>query len=91
MGVTTATNFNSFANVFTNSMQSFKQLTDADKLNRQPARIRIKSVAQSGTLSQALAANKARSTDLPDLAILNGMELTERVERGSLIKIIERQ
>ena len=91
MGVTTATNFNSFANIFTNSMQSFKQLTDADKLNRQPARIRIKSVAQSGTLSQALAANKARSTDLPDLAILNGMELTDRVERGSLIKIIERQ
>ncbi|MDB5264103.1 MAG: peptidase, partial [Adhaeribacter sp.] len=89
MGVTTANDFNNFGNVFAGTMENFRQLTDPNKLNRQPARIRIKTVNQSGTLSQALNAYKAKSTDLTDLAILNGMELTDRVEKGSLIKIIE--
>ena len=91
MGVTTANDFNSFGNVFAGTMENFRELTDPNKLNRQPARIRVKSVTQSGTLSQALTAFQAKSTDMQDLAILNGMELTDRVERGMLIKVIERQ
>jgi len=89
MGVTTAQNFNSYGNVFAGSMQNFRQLTDSEKLNRQPVRIRIKPVNQSGTLSQALSTYKTRSADMQDLAILNGMELTDRVEKGMLIKVLE--
>ena len=89
MGITTANDFNSFANVFAGPMQNFRQLTDPDKLNRQPARIRIKPVNQSGTLSQVLSSYQTRSTDMQDLAILNGMELSDRVEKGMLIKVIQ--
>src|SRR5690606_20127583 len=54
MGVSAATNFNQYTNVFKGTMNNFKVLNDPDKLNRQPDRIRIKTVAQNGTLSQAL-------------------------------------
>ncbi|GEO06721.1 peptidase M48 [Adhaeribacter aerolatus] len=89
MGITTANDFNSFANVFSGPMQNFRQLTDPDKLNRQPARIRIKPVTQSGTLQQALTSYQSRSADMQDLSILNGMELNDRVEKGMLIKTIQ--
>ena len=88
LGVTALADFNTYGNLFTNSMESFKTLTDPSKLNKKPARIRIKSVGTSGTLDQALRAYGVTGNKLEQHALLNGMMLADRVNAGTLIKII---
>ncbi|MDX5422399.1 MAG: M48 family metalloprotease [Hymenobacteraceae bacterium] len=88
MGVSAANDFNTFFNTFAGSMQSFRELNDPDKLNRQPERVSIRSVQQTSTLAQALQANQVPNNRLEELAILNGMQLQDRVERGMLIKVL---
>jgi predicted Zn-dependent protease len=89
LGVSNLANFNNYSQYFSNSMQSFRQLTDAAKLNKKPERVRIKTVKQSATLDQALRSFNAPTAKLEELAILNGMKLTDRVTAGMLIKVVE--
>nr|WP_187261373.1 M48 family metalloprotease [Pontibacter beigongshangensis] len=89
LGVTSAADFNSYAPIFSSTMQNFKQLTDQEKLNRKPDRVRIKTVPQATTLAQALRSFKVQDSKLEELAVLNGMLLTDRVEKGMLIKVVE--
>ena len=89
VGVAAANNFENFQNLFSNAMQSFQTLTDASKLNKKPERIRLKTTTKTGTLEQVLdgyAVAKSRQTEM---AILNGMKLTDRVEKGTLIKLVQ--
>ncbi len=90
LGVSTAADFNSYNQYFTNSMQSFNILTDASKINKKPERVRIKTVKQASTLDQALRSFNTPSARLEELAILNGMKLTDRLSSGTLIKVIEK-
>ncbi|MBC7915535.1 MAG: M48 family metalloprotease [Pyrinomonadaceae bacterium] len=89
LGVSNATDFNAYAQYFTNTMQSFKQLTDPSKLNKKPERVRIKTVKQAVTLDQALRSFNAPSKRFEEFAILNGMKLSDRLTAGTLIKVIE--
>lgn len=88
IGVTTAANYSAYSQYFLGSMQTFKSLTDPAKLNRKPERIRLKTVATAGTLEQVLRGYNMPSARLNELAILNGMNLTDRVPQGTLIKIV---
>ncbi|MFT3979158.1 MAG: M48 family metalloprotease [Ferruginibacter sp.] len=89
MGVSAAQSFNLYQNYFTSTMKSFKQLTDASKINKKPERIRVKTVAANGTLQQAFTYFKVPSARMEEVAILNGKLLTDAVTKGSLIKVIE--
>ena len=91
LGATTAAEFNNFVNTFTSTMTGFNVLTDPEKLSRQPERIQIATVRQNSTLAQALLSHNVPQARLEELAILNGMELEERVEQGTLIKTIQVQ
>ena len=88
IGVTGSNSFNNYVPVFTNAMQNFRTLTDASKLNKKPERIRLKTVSQTQTLQQVLKTYKTADKRLKELAILNGMKLTDKVAPGTLIKII---
>jgi hypothetical protein len=88
MGISPEANFNNYFQLFTNSGQSFKPLTDPDKLNRQPERIKIVTVSQGTTLTQALRNNKVPDARMNELAVLNGMQLTDQVPSGTMIKVI---
>ncbi|MFT2009850.1 M48 family metalloprotease [Pontibacter sp. 13R65] len=90
MGITTANDFNTYAPLFSSTMENFKQLTDQEKINRKPDRIRIKTVAQAATLSQVLRSFNMPDSKLNELAILNGMQLDDRLEKGTLIKVVEK-
>lgn len=90
MGASTANDFNQYSQLFLNSMKSFSQLTDASKINKQPEKIRVKPVKQNGTLSQALRDLGAQQDRMEELAVLNGMQLEDRVDKGMLIKLIEK-
>jgi predicted Zn-dependent protease len=88
IGVSTITDFNNYSASFNNTMQAFRPLTDPARLNKKADRIRIKTVGSSMTLSQFLVQNKVAGTRLEEHAILNGMQLTDNLSLGTLIKII---
>lgn len=89
IGVSSVNDFNNYTQLFTNTMQNFRQLTDAAKLNKKADRIRIKTVNSNMTLDQALRNNRVASNRMEEHAILNGMKLTDQVASGTLIKVIE--
>lgn len=88
MGITSAADFDAYFQTFSSTMQSFKALTDPAKLNKQAERVQIKTVQQRGTLAQVLRTYKVPDARMQELAILNGLELTDTVEKGMLIKVI---
>lgn len=90
MGISSEENFNRFSPFFTNTMTNFSPLTEPEKLNRQPFRIRIKTVREPGSLAQALRNHQVPQERLEETAILNGMELEDKVGLGTEIKVIEK-
>lgn len=89
IGVAERSDFNNHVNTFQSTMTRFSALTDSEKINRKPERVRIKTVERNGTLAQALESFSASSKRMEELAILNGMQLKDPVEKGMLIKVIE--
>jgi len=88
-GASTAADFNSYGQLFQSTMNTFSELNDPSKINKQPERVRVKAVPQSGTLSQALSSLRVDQKRMEELAVLNGMTLNDRVQSGMLIKVIE--
>lgn len=88
LGATSVADFNQYGDTFTGIMQSFRQLTDAGKLNKKAERVRIKTVARSTSLNQALQSFNVPQNRLEEMAILNGMQLTDQVSKGMLIKVV---
>lgn len=89
IGASSPTDFNSYLQLFQSSMGSFQQLTDPSKINKQAERIRVKTVARTGTLSQALTSLHVDPKRMEETSIVNGMMLDDQVEAGMLIKVIE--
>ncbi|HVK97000.1 MAG TPA: M48 family metalloprotease [Flavisolibacter sp.] len=88
LGVSSSADFGAYRNVFLNSMQSFRTLTDQAKINKKADRIRIKTVTTAGTLDQALRSFGMPANRLNELSLLNGMQLSDRVTAGMLIKVL---
>ena len=89
MGISGSADFNKYQPRFTEISTSFDRLTDQEKLSRQPERIKIRTVATNGTLEQTLKGLQTPQARLEELAILNGMMLSDPVEKGMLIKVVE--
>jgi predicted Zn-dependent protease len=89
IGVTLMPLFDNYASIFKSSMESFRTLTDQEKINKKPERIRIKAVQQDGTLAQALKYYGTSDKRMEEVSILNGMSTTDKVDKGTLIKIID--
>jgi predicted Zn-dependent protease len=88
MGLAKGAEFATFQSMFTQTMQSFSALSDPDKLNRKPERIAIRKVERRQTLLETLREFKMSSTRHEELAILNGMQLSDVVEAGDWIKVV---
>ena len=88
IGLTAPSTFSTYAPTFASVAQGYARLTDASKLNRQSEKVHIKSVKTSTTLSAALAANGIASVRREEMAILNGMQLTDKLPAGSLFKVV---
>ncbi|NUN99332.1 MAG: M48 family metalloprotease [Saprospiraceae bacterium] len=88
LGVTAEADYNTYSGRFLGTMQNFRTLSDPDKINRQPERIRIKTIEKNGTLSDALKAFNTPANRMDELSILNGMALTDPVQKGMLIKLV---
>jgi predicted Zn-dependent protease len=88
MGISSDKDFTTYFPTFQSSINSFKQLTDASKLNKKPERVRIKTVKRSGTLSQALTDFGMKADRMKELSLLNGMDPKDKVQQGALIKVL---
>ncbi|KQS32865.1 M48 family metalloprotease [Dyadobacter sp. Leaf189] len=89
-GVAAPANFAGNLGTFRNVAQGFKSVTDQNILNRQPERIRIKTVQRDGSLKDALKDNNQPDNKMDELAIINGMGLSDKVTKGMLIKTLGR-
>lgn len=87
-GVAAEADFNSYYRIFESTMVNFDRLNEASKLNVKPRRIKIQTVKRSGTFAQALSYFGVPQQQMKELALLNNIELNDRVPQGKLIKII---
>jgi predicted Zn-dependent protease len=90
IGVSAPTDFASYAPQFTSVAEAFQRLTEPDKLNRQPERLRIKTLKLRSNLAAALRSYNVPEKRMEEMAILNGMQLNDQVNAGSLIKVVEK-
>ena len=88
LGVSTINDFNNYVGSFNLSMQGFRTLTDPSILNKRPDRIRLRTATSTMPLSQFLRQQNVPDSRLEEFAILNGMNLTDNVSNGMLIKVI---
>lgn len=90
MGISELSKFPGYQSSFLSTIRNFKALTDSEKLNRKPEVVRIKTVPQQMTVQSAFQQFNVPANRFEELAILNGMVLTEQLSKGSLIKVIEK-
>ena len=88
VGLAAPASFSAYAPQFQQVAQGFGRLTDASKLNRQPEHIRIKTAASNTTLASALAANGIPGKRYEELAILNGMQTSTQLPKGTMYKVV---
>jgi len=85
-GLSKEDDFNRYEIMMKQSQSSFKSLRDPKMINKKPIRIKVVSIKRSGDLKTALLDYNMKTEDLEKLAILNGMLLTDQVEKGRKIK-----
>ncbi|RMH98761.1 MAG: peptidase M48 [Calditrichaeota bacterium] len=87
-GLTGKLQFGNYLATFESSIRSFRRLNDPARIHVEPKRIRIRRVSRSMTLKQALKSLGVPDDQLEDLALLNGMELTDQITAGTRLKIV---
>lgn len=91
IGLSYAQDFATYQNSFLNTMRNFRSLHDSNKLNRQPERIDVQPVkVDNSTLADVFGSYGLDSKRHEEFAVLNDMQLTDRLPRGMLIKVLER-
>ncbi|MDZ7739307.1 MAG: M48 family metalloprotease [Bacteroidales bacterium] len=87
-GVTSETDYNTYAGTFRTNMNTFSSLSDPSKLNRQAMRIRIRRVGNTVTLAKALSNMGVPQDKIEEMALLNNLEPEEIVPEGKTLKVI---
>ena len=87
-GLSNKLNFSRYGDTMENCMRGFNRLTNPQKINVEPNRIRIKTVAKTGTLESTLQSFGVAADKMELHSLLNGMELTSTVSANSLIKVV---
>ncbi|MCB0507544.1 MAG: M48 family metalloprotease [Bacteroidetes bacterium] len=76
---------------FAYSMKGFKALNDPKRINVIPERIKVVTVNNDATLKNIMIANNIPSNRYEEVAILNDMQQTTVVKKGTLVKMIEKK
>jgi len=84
-------NFSQHKPAFESTMKNFARLTNASKLNIQPARIKVISInSASVSLKDAFDYYKVPQDKFEEMALLNNRKLTDELKRGDMIKILDK-
>lgn len=87
-GFTAASGYSGYSGSFEQAMGGFDKVTDTAVINKKPRRLAIKKAPQGGDLATVLRALGMKEDILPELALVNGLEVSDRVERGDWIKVV---
>jgi len=87
-GYTTPGDFPKYVARFDATARGFDRLRNRKALQKKPLRVRIRKVRRSGDLASVLKSFGMKQEWLNKLALLNGMELSDRVAAGEYIKIL---
>ena len=87
VGYTAPQLFNSFRNVFLQTMQGFGPVQDPRILNRQPVRVALQTVRQPAPFRELIPRSLPAPFTPEDVAILNQVELNQRIDPGRILKI----
>jgi len=87
-GYSSLDKFNGYAATFDNTMKNVKRLTDRNKINVQPKKLRVERVRTRSTLRSAFQTFGVPESDMEQMAILNGMNLTDTLQPNTLIKVV---
>jgi len=90
-GVSTPADFAAYESAMDRTMVGFNELKDQNKINARPEKIKVVPVKTEGTLGQALLAYNMPTTRHWELGIVNGMDVTDKVKAGKLIKIVTKE
>ncbi len=88
-GVALEEDFGRNARNFELTMANFNRLTNPAKINVEPQKITVKQVKRAGTLADAFRYYGVKQGEMNNLALLNNMELSDKVKSGQRIKIID--
>lgn len=88
LGVSALPKFTSHQSTFLSTIREFRELKDADKLNRKPDVVRVKEVPQAMNLEAAFRHFNVPANRMEELAVLNGMGLKDELKKGNLLKVI---
>lgn len=87
-GVSAEADYASYSAAFETTMSSFARLTDASKINVKPKRVIVRTILKAGTLNDAFVSFGVKQSQMAELALLNNMELTDKVAVGKQVKIV---
>ena len=87
LSYTTAEQFSAYKTQFSEIVESLNVLEDESILNIQPVRLKLQRVQSTSVFSELIPENLPMGIEPLDVAILNQVELTDTIERGTLIKI----
>lgn len=87
-GLSSAADFQRVFPTFQSVSEGFRSLTDPDKLNRKPDRIFVRQAPRAGTFREVMTAMGMPAGRIDELGVVNSLKPDERVESGTLLKVI---
>ena len=88
-GLTEKADYPKYAPAFESTMGGFASLSDPQRINVEPRRLRIRSVPRTGILREVLLSMGIPEEHLEELSLINGKMLDQTVEAGAKLKIVE--
>jgi predicted Zn-dependent protease len=89
-GLTSPSNFQKVEALFEKTMGQFKELSDPNRINVKPDRIRVRSTRTADTLENTLRSLGVPDDQLKQIALLNGRQLNDRIPANTLVKVVEK-
>jgi predicted Zn-dependent protease len=89
-GLTSVEGFQNYGALFDNTMQQFKDFTDARRIDVKPDRIRIRSTRASDTAENTLRSFGVPNEKMKEIALLNGSYLNQVIPANTIIKVVEK-
>jgi predicted Zn-dependent protease len=87
-GYTNKRQFTGFRPNFSTTGEGFKPLTDQTKINVKPQHVVVKKVDSPTTVRDILLKSGTASDKLEQFAVLNGLQMTDRLEKNAMVKLV---
>ena len=88
-GICSPSDEKNYVDLFDETINGFKTLSDPKFLNRQPNKLKVLKATQTETLRQTLLSAGVKEDKLEELSLINGKLLTDEIKAGTLYKIIQ--